>query len=173
MVVTLNLFLTVKLMKAMRWQVMPDTLKEPLPIGSTVENFEAFNEDTNQKKNLSESGSAKVFVFLHTGCPSCKERIPDAEKALKLSESEGVDIYLITTESYKRCRAFLKGTDLLPHLLQVDESVYERINPQKASPAYVFVNDLNVVEAEGIIGDENWLGFIEQLALLKDEMADE
>ena len=157
-IVTLNLFLTVKLMKAMRWQISPDVLREPLAEGSIIESFIATNQHTKSQIDFIDNDSARVFVFLHTGCPSCKERISDVMQAVELSMGEGVAIYLITTEGYKKCRAFLQSTDLLEKLLHVDKETYKKINPQQASPAYVFVNDENAVEAQGLIGDENWTG---------------
>lgn len=169
LLVTLNLLLTAQLMKAMRNLVTLDALKMPLAIGTKIERFVAVNKYANMQVDVFDKRSAKVFVFLLTGCPSCKERIKDVTQAIALSENEGVDIYLLTKESYNRCRAFLKGTDLLSHLLHVDKHVYAMLNPQSASPAYLFVNDSNIVEAEGLIGDQNWMGFIQQLTLLEDD----
>jgi hypothetical protein len=171
--VTFNLFLTVKLMKAMSMQSGAGVEKETLEIGSEIVPFIAVKDIVNADVNLSDYGSAIVLVFLNSDCPSCKEKIKEVTNIIELSANESITFLLITAEPYKRFRAFLDNTALLHSLLRVDNETYDTINPLGASPAYLFVNEDNVLEAEGLIGDENWMGLVTQLTTLKEQIIDE
>ena len=40
---------------------------------------------------------------------------------------------------------------------------YRKLNPTMSSPSYLFVNHEGIIEAAGLIGDEDWLALVDQL----------
>jgi peroxiredoxin len=161
--VTVNLYLTTRLIKSIHNRVTFNDLASPLEAGMEISDVTALNNLKNEEIDLAEDSNAKVFIFLHTGCPTCRERIDDVEEAVNLSKEQAVNLYMITTESFRKSRRFLKKDELLERLLNVDKDLYRQLNPKGSSPSYLFINDENIIEAEGLIGDENWLNFIQQL----------
>ena len=171
--VTLNLMLTLRLINIMRTQVNQAAVKPPLLIGSIIDDFSAQCDFMNSVVRFSDYSTTKVIIFLSSGCPTCKSKISEVATVISLAKGEGLEPLIVTSEAYNPFRVFLNDTALLPSLLRVDKETYEKINPQGASPSYLFVSEANTLEAEGMIGDENWLGLVEQLSSLKEQTLDE
>jgi len=171
--VTFNLVLTLKLIKLISINHSLNTIKSPLKIGSTLVNFSAKQEFNNTEVDFTNNSSALVLIFLNSDCQACKEKINDVNEIINLSIDQNVYPYIITAEPNKKFHSFLNNTYLLEYLLLVDNSTYDKLNPQGASPSYLFINESNVIEAEGFIGDENWTGLKRQLNYQEERATNE
>ncbi|MGK5055536.1 hypothetical protein ACQ4WY_01195 [Janthinobacterium sp. LB2P49] len=115
-------------------------------------------------------GQATVLLFLASRCPKCEEKLAGIERLLPLARKAGLALWLLSEEPVRRLRAFLPGTSLRAVTAQLALRDYRRVNPLMSSPSYVFVSHLGTVEAAGLIGDEDWLALVGQLA---DDTAEE
>ncbi len=115
-------------------------------------------------------GQATVLLFLASRCPKCEEKLAGIEQLLPLAREAGLALWLLSEEPARRLRAFLPGNSLRAVTARLALRDYRRVNPLMSSPSYVFVSHLGTVEAAGLIGDEDWLALVGQLA---DDMAEE
>lgn len=113
-------------------------------------------------------GRPAALLFLASGCPKCRGKLPELERMLPAALRAGLEVWLVSHEPAWRLRRFLGGRFPLPRVLRLDRRDYRLLNPTGASPAYLFVGPDGVLEARGFIGDENWLALGAQLA---DEQA--
>lgn len=167
-VVALNLWLTFRMIHTLKYTNLKTNAPQSLSIGTITPNFSANRLTTNTNITSNEYADyAKVWLFLSTACNKCKGKLPELEKVLSATNDSGVIIRILTNESERRMRFFLNSTVLQDIALIIDTITYSLINPLGASPYYMFVDTQNVLQAEGMIGDENWLGFVGQLTELK------
>ncbi|MBE3024805.1 hypothetical protein GQ37_005460 [Janthinobacterium sp. BJB1] len=108
-------------------------------------------------------GQATVLLFLASRCPKCAETLAGVERLLPLARDAGLALWLLSEEAPRRLRAFLPGDALRAVTARLALRDYRRVNPLMSSPSYVFVNDQGLVEAAGLIGDEDWLALVGQL----------
>jgi len=162
--VALNLWLTFRLFRLVRLSASTGELPKPLPVGSHIEPIQGqdFIEgaaiDLNEPVNL-----AKVYLFLSSECDKCKSKLSEILNVLDATEGQGVNLWLISMESKRRVSNFLSSPTLMGSTIKVTEDEYDRVNPTGASPYYMFVDHNNLLQAEGFIGDENWISFTQQL----------
>lgn len=108
-------------------------------------------------------GQAAVLLFLASRCPKCREKLAGIEQLLPLARAEGLALWLLSEEPARRLRAFLPGNTLRAATARLALRDYRRLNPAMQSPSYVFVNHEGIIEAAGLIGDDDWLALAEQL----------
>ena len=135
-----------------------------LPIGSSMPYINGhFLESGASYTSNQREPSATVIVFLSTHCSDCRKKIPELIHILPAIESLGIDLIIIGMEKEDKVRQFLQGTPLLSKALSVDKVARQSLNPQNATPFYLFVDADGLVQASYFIGDDNWLAFLEQM----------
>ena len=161
--VALNFFLPFRIIHTIRLLPGP-TGKQPLPVGTVLPAVTFTHFTRKQPVSLHHHPEyAKVLVFLSSKCDKCKSKLPQLQEAIGKTHNLGVMIRIVSMEKRWRIKKFLRHQTLLEATLHLDKEGYASLNPLNASPAYLFVDPENRVQAEGTIGDENWLTFLEQL----------
>jgi len=168
----LNLKLTFKILSVIN---SPESSESPLPfeIGETLPEITMNSLIDNKETHINASNQAKVILFLSSGCPKCKEKLPEIEPILEVLPSAGLDMYFIGYESVRKLNKFLALSTLSKITFIANRKNYKKLNPNFNSPSYIFTNHLAKIEASGTIGDDNWLSFIQQMNDFKTEMNNE
>ncbi len=104
-----------------------------------------------------------VMVFVSPGCPKCKSKLPEIKQVLPAMQQEGVQFCLVGMGRRWQVKRFLKDTGLLHSALTIKSEHRKALNPNSASPFYLFVDENHVLQASGLLGDENWVSFIQQM----------
>jgi hypothetical protein len=112
---------------------------------------------------LAGAGQARALLFLSSQCPKCRDKLPDIDLLLDAAAEAGLAMWLVSEEPGWRLRRFLRGRRLLERALLVSRHDYRSLNPNRASPAYQFIDHEGVLEASGFIGDSDWLALRAQL----------
>lgn len=113
-------------------------------------------------------GQPAVLLFLASRCPKCREKLAALERLLPQADAAGLALWLVSEEPARRLRAFFGSAALQAATARVSLRDYRLLNPQMSSPSYVFADHQGAVQATGLIGDENWLSLLEQLAAEPD-----
>ena len=159
----INLYLSLSVLR--RTRMDRDTAAEPVPMpGEAAPQLPARHLETRRRAALLPEGQACALLFLSTRCDKCRDRLPQVAALLPAATAAGLALRLASTEPAFRMRRFLRGTPLAGAVWQLRLADYKRLNPRLASPAYLFVDHEGVIEAAGLIGDENWLSLAAQLA---------
>ncbi len=119
---------------------------------------------TRSRQPLLPEGQACALLFLSSRCDKCRAHLPEVAAMLPAATAAGLEMRIVSIEPWFRLRRFLAGTPLAAAAHQVVTEDYKRLNPRFASPAYMFVDHQGVIEATGLIGDDNWLQLRAQLA---------
>ncbi|MEL6538702.1 MAG: redoxin domain-containing protein, partial [Bacteroidota bacterium] len=136
----------------------------PLPTGTVVADVSMDRFSDNETVSLSTYPQhAKALVFLGSKCPKCKAKLPELRASMAKTQNLGVMIWIVSVEKRRRIKNFLRDEVLLDATLRTNQDTYDYLNPQSAFPYYLFIDAENTVQAEGMLGDENWMNFIEQL----------
>lgn len=161
----LSLWLNFRLIYAFRRLPMPASVTPQKLEDGTVISDVPFDRIIDKKKvTLYEYDKyAKVMVFLTSKCNKCKSKLPELRASLDSANNLGVLIWIVTLESKSRMKSFLEDEALLDTAMSTNQGAYDYLNPEAASPYYLFVDAENVLQAQGFIGDENWINFMEQL----------
>jgi hypothetical protein len=114
---------------------------------------------------------AGVLLFLSSQCPQCRTKLPEIEGMLAPARMAGVDMFLVSQEPAWRLRRFLHPAGLAPIALRLGRKDYRQLNPRLMSPAYVFVGHDGIVQASGMIGDDDWRSFCAQMDEARQEAA--
>lgn len=160
----LNLMLTFRLVKAVNDVRAEIYNPQPLQTGEVIPSLEAqrlLDECPFEYQLIRDQ--AKVFLYLSSDCPKCKSKLPEIEGLVHSAQESGVSIWLFTDEKPKKIKQFLRGTSLYGRTLGLDQKVLNLFNPVNASPFYLFVDQSDILQAQGLIGDENWLQFSQQI----------
>lgn len=128
----------------------------------TFPSFFAAQLYTNQSIRT-DINTPSALVFLATNCPKCKSKIPVLELLALNAEKQGVSLRIIVHEHMKNITSFFNHTELKKYIWLLDYTDYKVINPREVSPSYIFVNELNEVEGQGMIDDDNWDYFKHQI----------
>lgn len=169
LILALNLLLTFSLAKRLDSAGLLVASIPKVALENTyVDNFRASRLIDKSGLILPQDKQPAVWLFLSSQCPKCHDTLPLLEPLLPLCESAQVSIQLITMESRKQMQRFLANSSLLQHCLLLKRKDYLRLNPSLTSPGYLFINHDGLIEAEGMIGDANWLSFEQQLATAID-----
>jgi peroxiredoxin len=158
--IALNLKLTLSVLRASRRE---RHVAEGLVPGQPVPPVTA-RTLTRDRVQLVGNGQSSVLLFLSSKCPKCRSKLPELEQMLTAARQEGLAIWLVSEEPAWRLRGFLRGYALLSVAARVKLKDYMALNATLLSPAYFFVNHDGMLEATGLIGDENWLGLRAQLS---------
>lgn len=163
--VTFNLWLTFRLIRAVRLLPMSKNVgSQKLTEGTLVSDFDLDRITDKESVTLHEFPEhAKVLVFLTSKCKKCKSKLPELHKSIENASHLGVMIWILTLETNGRMKNFLQNDKLMDVSMRVSQSSYDYLNPEGASPYYLFIDAENTLQAQGFIGDENWAGFLQQL----------
>ncbi len=162
--VALNLFLTFRLSRLSLTTQFSEDIPLMLPAGEIVEDFNGVSLVSRRQVSLNQTDSeAFVFLFLSSRCPTCRSKLPELERILPTANKAGVMMWFLSVESVKRLKRFLKGSELLSHVVLIDEKTSEYLNPRSNAPSYIFLDVHREVQASGNIGDANWLSFMNQM----------
>ncbi|GJJ04089.1 hypothetical protein RugamoR64_46270 [Duganella rhizosphaerae] len=157
----LNLKLTLSVLQTSRRE---RETPEPLRPGEPVPQVPARVLAGGATHGLSASGQASALLFLSSKCPKCKTKLAEIGQMLPQAEQAGLAIWIVSHEPGWRVRQFLGGAFPLSRVLRVTLRDYRLLNAMMASPAYLMVGHDGVLEASGMIGDDNWQDLRAQLA---------
>lgn len=165
LLLALNLKLTFTLYKRVKqlpgFVHVPDALAE----GAMLQQLSGKTVLNAKPELVWRQGSATAVLMFASRCPKCKEKLTEIPPLLLLTDGNGVEIKLVTNESVRHFRRFLADDKLAEHSIKVSQTDYLQLNPQQMSPAYLFISHQGQVEASGLIGDENWTLFCDQLKM--------
>lgn len=161
--VALNLALSVRLLA--RTRALENAQAKPFtpPLGEPLPALSGRMLGRRAARPLAPPGQATVLLFLSSGCPKCRQKLAEIESLLPLLGGAGLGLSLLSPEPWWRLRRFLRGTALLPRVLRVPAGTVRRLNPTLASPYYLFVNHEGALDAGGMLGDDDWRSFMEQM----------
>lgn len=163
--VAFNLWLNFRIIRAIRLLPIPKESPQNLEVGTLIPDISFHGRFDKRTVDLNEYAAyAKVFVFVASKCDKCKTKLPELRASLDSAKKLGVMIWILTLESKGRMKTFLGDQALFDVTLSTDQTTYDFLNPQGASPYYLFIDAENSLQAEGFIGDENWSNFMEQLS---------
>lgn len=168
--VALNLKLTLHLFELIR---NPRLLNPPFlatEIGEPIFNLKG-RTLSNKAIELTLIEQATALLFLSSRCPQCKEKLSEIEALVPLLKGAGLTLFLVTNEPKRHFVKFLKNSSLLEHALLIDKTSYKNVNPTMSTPYYLFVNHLTELQAGGVLGDEDWQSFIQQMDEIRTEDA--
>lgn len=141
-----------------------------LPLGEPIPDVQGRALLTRERMPVTSRELPSVLLFLSSTCPKCRQKLPEIERFLPLLEDAGLAIRFLSREPKWRLKRFIGGTTLAGITQRISTRDFKALNPTMSSPYYMFVDQHGVLQAGGLIGDENWLGFVEQMAEL-DEAA--
>ena len=161
--VALNFWLTFRLIHTVRTLPIPSGTKA-MPVGTAISEVPMTRFVDKQPDSLgNHPNEAKVLVFLNSKCDKCKAKLPELRATIGKTANQGVIIRIVSMEKRWRLKRFLQDEVLLNATLRTRQPSYYYLNPQNASPFYMFIDAENTLQASGMIGDENWGNFIAQL----------
>lgn len=160
--VALNLKLTIAVLKTGRRE---RNAPAPLLPGEPAPRIAGRSLQRWGQTQMLFDGQPAALLFLSSKCPKCVSKLAELERMLPGARQAGLAMWLVSAEPAWRLRRFLGAGFPLSQVLRVSPHDYKLLNARVLSPAYLFVNHDGVVEASGLIGDENWLGLRAQLAL--------
>ncbi len=135
-----------------------------LPLGQELPAFEGRARVDGRIMNSAEfEGQATVLLFLSSGCPKCRGTVPELLRILPAICGANVGLWIVPADSRHDIAPLLEGSALLEHVLLLEPAVREQLNPQRAAPYYIFIDHQRVVLASGLIGDDNWKSFVDQM----------
>lgn len=156
----LNLKLTMAVLRTSRRE--RDT-PDMLPVGQRVPVVTAHSLNGRTPVQLVGNHQASVLLFLSSKCPKCRSKLAELEQMVPAAQEAGLALWLVSEESAWRLRRFVTSSALLSRVARVKLPDYKVLNATLMSPGYLFVNHEGVLEAIGLIGDENWLALCTQL----------
>lgn len=152
----LNIIIIKKLMDAKNQLSAPTFNLSTFPITSAISLW-----DHSSLETKIETPSA--LIFLATNCPKCKSKIKKIEKLISIAHKQGVAVKIVIHNKMINIDKFFNNSSLIKDIWQLNFEDYKAINPQEISPAYLFVNEQREVEGQGMVDDENWHYFEQQL----------
>ena len=159
----LNLKLTLSVLAASRNAAAAASTPFTLPEGERIPPVAARSLRDRAALALDAEGQPSVLLFLSSTCPKCRAKLPEISALLPLAQEAGVSLRLVSREPAWRLRRFLAGTPLAAVAARVSTKGYKALNPTMTSPYYVFLDQDARLQAGGIIGDDNWASFQDQL----------
>jgi len=158
--IALNLKLTLALRRAARRALTPSL---PLQPGNALPDVDAAMLAGRGRVALGAGGAARALLFLSSQCPKCRAKVPQLSSLVPAAGAAGLEMWIVSEEPRWRLASLLRGTALATHTLRLARGDYQRVNPLRASPAYLFVNRDGTIEAAGLIGDADWSALERQL----------
>lgn len=170
LIVALNLKLTLHLFELIRNPALLNPPFLPTEVGELMPDVTG-KVQYKQSMSLTATKQATVLLFLSSRCPKCQQKLSEIEALLPLLDEAGLHLLLVSYEPKRHFAKFLKGGPLLDYVWQVNHKQYKLINPTQSTPYYLFVNHLTELEAGGVIGDEDWLSFLQQMDEIRQQEA--
>lgn len=143
-----------------------------LPLGQVIPEFEGQARAGGRRVTSAElEGQAAVLLFMSSGCPKCRGTVPELLRILPAIRSAGVNLWIVPADSRHDISPLLEGSALLDHVLILERAMRERLNPRRAVPFYIFIDHRMVALASGLIGDDDWQSFVEQMKEIAPDAA--
>jgi len=160
----MNLLLTMRLHAILRAELALRRPAASVQIGAPIQEFHGKALVGGRWVTSKEMrGQAAVLVFLSAGCPQCKRALPELLRVSPGARRIGLPLWIVGNESPRLLRKDLKDSELLRNVLILNPETRRRLNPQRAAPLYVFIDDDGIAKASELVGDENWSLFANQL----------
>ncbi len=118
---------------------------------------------SDSSEPLVSHGRATALVFLATNCPKCKSKLGHLSQLIPKAQLHGVDVRIVLHQHMPSPERFFEKTDLLAQVAWLTKDDYLLLNAKEVSPGYLFVNEQGFIDAQGMLGDENWLFFASQV----------
>ncbi|WP_157778453.1 TlpA family protein disulfide reductase [Massilia violaceinigra] len=161
--VALNLKLSLHLSKVVDSLSTAARAASMLPVGEPVPAFTGKPLAGGAPVTVGGDGQPAVLLFLSSACPKCRQKLPEIERLAPLARDAGVAIWLVSLEPAWRLRRFLQASSLAGSTLRVAAADYAMLNPVMSSPSYLFISQAGTLDARGMIGDDDWRSFSEQM----------
>jgi hypothetical protein len=158
----LNLFLTCKLSAKLRSLLGESEVALNLPKGELLPNI--FAHYLIDNRAVKYKNTPMALIFLSSRCSDCKSKLSQILGLIEKLGDTDVQIWLVWSESSATVKPFVANELLLKHSISISISALKEINPRSASPFYLFVDENNILQASGFIGDENWQSFAAQIS---------
>lgn len=170
LLVALNFKLTLHLFEMIK---DPSLLNPPFLAREIGDEMPEIKGKTLSKESLTltQVEQPSVLLFLSSRCPKCKDKVTEIEALLPLLDDAGLSMFLVTNEPSRHITKFLSNDALSEKVLQISSKQYKQINPTLSTPYYLFINHLTQLEAGGVIGDEDWLSFLQQMDEIRQQDA--
>lgn len=157
----LNLWLTFRLAVRIREMNAPAFT---VPLGEPVPFFEGTAPgQSGTIRSFDLAGRSTVLAFLSAGCKACASHIPELVEILPGAEQLGVALWIVPADDAHDIGRLVGNTPLVDHVLILDSANRIRLNPLKAVPFFLFLDEFLVVRASNSVGDEDWIAFVEQM----------
>ncbi|MEI4550935.1 hypothetical protein [Pseudoalteromonas spongiae] len=162
----INFFINIKLIKI----ILKSSGNEVVNLleDTILPEITGYNYHSKQLQTITEVVSDKVLIFLQTNCPKCKSKLSRVVKIIERAAQAQVDVKIVLYGSETSIERFVGQHDLKSNILQLSQGDYLNLNPRQISPAYMFVNEQNEIEAQGMIDDENWQYFYQNIINVPD-----
>ena len=135
-----------------------------LPLGQVIPAFEGRARADGRRVTSSElEGQAAILLFLSSGCPKCRGKVPELVQILPSIHRAGVGLWIVPADSRHDISPLLEGSALLDHVIFLEPAVRDQLNPRRAAPFYLFIDHRMVALASGQIGDDDWTSFVDQM----------
>lgn len=172
-VVTLNLYLTMRIASIVREAPEPQDLPFTLELDMPVPPFSGkrLGNGATMSSEAVAGNASIVLVFLSSGCGDCRKKLPELVLILPAVRRAGIELLIVAMEGEAGVRKFLGATPLFDHVVVVDKKTRRLLNPRNGSPFYVFIDNQKIVKASDFVGDVNWRSFMDQMRELDLEMA--
>lgn len=109
---------------------------------------------------VAPTGQPSVIVFLSIGCPACRRGVEELSALLPGMARAGVGLFLV---GLGEIDGLIEGTGLQDRLVELDGDALVELNPRRAAPAYIFIDENRVALASDFLGDGNWRIFAAQM----------
>lgn len=153
----INFFINIKLIKVIINSKSNEVVN--LLEDAILPEITGYNYDSKQLQTINEIVSDKVLIFLQTNCPKCKSKLSKFIKIIEKATQVQVDVKIVLYGDEASIDSFVGSHDLKSNILQLSRSDYLSLNPRQISPAYMFVNEQNEIEVQGMVDDDNWQYF--------------
>jgi hypothetical protein len=74
-----------------------------------------------------------------------------------------VALWIVPADDVHDIGRLVGGTPLAEHVLVMDAANRLRLNPLKAAPFFLFIDESLIARASNTVGDEDWRTFVEQM----------
>ena len=141
---------------------MPAFLSEGAPLpkfsGRMIETGELVS-------NRSIAGKPGVIIFMAPECTACEEKKPEVLRAKQGAEKFNLNFFVTEPDLKHSTRKGLNDNPLSSLMISLDRKSFDRLNPTKSMPLYIFYDDIGAVKASNLVGDENWALFVQQVTV--------
>lgn len=111
-----------------------------------------------------KTNSAFAIIFIAPACPKCVAKIPEIVKLTEEARRLSLTIWVVCTATRRQSKRFLNQTPLLDYAITLPEDIRKVVNPSNISPYYVFLEQDLKILATGMLGDQNWDSFKDQVS---------